>query len=81
MRPMWRDLYTWVPAQTAPEAVETLLARRDGLYRPWLELTIVLQVSHFTLPLAHVVSTGVKGITFGLIAPVVSSTDCLLGWF
>ena len=42
MPAMWRDLYTWVPTQTAPEAVETLLVRRDRIYREWLELPVVL---------------------------------------
>ena len=42
MPPMWRDLYSWIPTQTAPVAVEGLLARRDGIYREWLELPVVL---------------------------------------
>lgn len=42
MHPMWRDLYSWVPTQTAPEVVEALLVRRDGIYREWLELPVGL---------------------------------------
>lgn len=42
MHPMWRDLYTWVPAQAASEDVEALLARRDTVYRWWLELPVVI---------------------------------------
>ena len=42
MHPLWRDLYTWSPTETAPEAVETLLARRDRIYDEWLELPDVL---------------------------------------
>jgi glutathione S-transferase len=42
MHPMWRDLYTWVPTETAPEVVEALLARRDSLYRGCLELPVVI---------------------------------------
>jgi hypothetical protein len=40
--PMWRDLYTWAPADTAPKAVDALLARRDRIYQEWLELPVVL---------------------------------------
>ena len=42
MQPMWRDLYTWIPTQTAPEAVDALLVRRDRIYRQWLELPVTL---------------------------------------
>jgi hypothetical protein len=42
LHPMWRDLYTWAPTQTAPQVVEVLLARRDSLYRQWLELPVVI---------------------------------------
>jgi hypothetical protein len=42
MPPLWRDLYSWVPTQTAPEVVEALLVRRDGIYRNWLELPVAL---------------------------------------
>ena len=38
MYPLWRDLYTWEPTETAPEVVEVLLARRDRIYHEWLEL-------------------------------------------
>ena len=41
-QPMWRDLYTWTPSETAPEAVDALLARRDRIYQEWLELPVVL---------------------------------------
>lgn len=42
MHPLWRELYTWTPVETAPAAVDALLARRDRVYEQWLELPIVL---------------------------------------
>jgi hypothetical protein len=38
--PLWRDLYTWTPAETAPVNVAALLAHRDRIYRDWLELPV-----------------------------------------
>ncbi len=32
MEPLWRELWTWTPEETAPEAVRGLLARRDAIY-------------------------------------------------
>jgi hypothetical protein len=43
MDPMWRDLYTWTPAETAPVKVAELLAHRDHIYRGWMELPVSLQ--------------------------------------
>jgi hypothetical protein len=43
MDAMWRDLYTWTPAETAPEAVAALLAHRDRIYRDLLELPVVVR--------------------------------------
>lgn len=42
MHPLWRDLYTWTPTETAPELVDALLVRRDRVYQEWLELPVVL---------------------------------------
>jgi len=42
MHPLWRDMYTWMPTETAPAVVEALLARRDRIYQEWLELPVVL---------------------------------------
>jgi hypothetical protein len=43
MDPLWRDLYTWTPADTAPEAVAALLAHRDRTYRDWMQWPASLQ--------------------------------------
>jgi hypothetical protein len=43
MDTLWRDLYTWTPAETAPEAIAALLAHRDLIYRDWLELPVVVR--------------------------------------
>jgi hypothetical protein len=40
MDPMWRDLYTWTPTETAPVKVAALLAHRDRIYRDWMELPV-----------------------------------------
>jgi glutathione S-transferase len=42
MRPLWRDLYTWAPTETPPDAVESLLAFRERIYRQWLPLPVEL---------------------------------------
>jgi hypothetical protein len=43
MDALWRKLYTWTPAEAAPEAVAALLAHRDRIYRDWLELPVVVR--------------------------------------
>lgn len=43
MDELWRDLFTWTPSDTSPEAVEALLAHRDRIYRNWLELPVVVR--------------------------------------
>ena len=43
MNALWRDLYTWTPAQSAPDAVAALLAHRDRIYRDWLELPVLVR--------------------------------------
>jgi hypothetical protein len=40
MDPLWRDLYTWTPTETAPVKVTALLAHRDRIYRDWMELPV-----------------------------------------
>jgi hypothetical protein len=40
MDPVWRDLYTWTPTETAPAKVAALLAHRDRIYRDWMELPV-----------------------------------------
>ena len=42
MRPLWRDLYTWVPAMTPRPAIEGLLAFREQIYRDRLPLPVDL---------------------------------------
>jgi glutathione S-transferase len=42
MRPLWRDLYTWAPAETPGHAVEGLLSFRERVYREWLQLPVDL---------------------------------------
>jgi glutathione S-transferase len=42
MKPLWRDLYTWMPAATPRHNVEALLALRERIYRDWLPLPVDL---------------------------------------
>jgi glutathione S-transferase len=42
MRPLWRDLYTWVPSETPRDAVQDLLAFRERIYREALPLPVDL---------------------------------------
>jgi glutathione S-transferase len=42
MKPLWRDLYTWVPSATSRHAVEALLSFRERIYRDWLPLPVDL---------------------------------------
>ena len=42
MRPLWRDLYTWVPSMTPRPTVEGLLAFRERIYRDRLPLPVDL---------------------------------------
>ena len=42
MKPLWRDLYTWMPSMTPHHAVEDLLAFRERIYRDWLTLPVEL---------------------------------------
>jgi glutathione S-transferase len=42
MRPLWRDLYTWVPSETPRGGVDGLLAFRERVYREWLPLPVDL---------------------------------------
>jgi glutathione S-transferase len=42
MKPLWRDLYTWMPANTSRASVEALLAFRERIYRDWLPLPVDL---------------------------------------
>jgi len=42
MKPLWRDLYTWMPQATAPNRVHALLAHREKVYRDWLPLPVEL---------------------------------------
>jgi glutathione S-transferase len=42
MRPLWRDLYTWMPSATPRQTVQALLALRERIYRNWLPLPIDL---------------------------------------
>jgi glutathione S-transferase len=43
MDALWRDLFTWTPADTSAEAVDVLLAHRDRVYRDWLGLPVVVR--------------------------------------
>jgi hypothetical protein len=45
MDPLWRDLYTWTPTETASAKVATLLAHRDRIYRDWMEMPVSLRSS------------------------------------
>jgi hypothetical protein len=38
MDPLWRDIYTWTPAEIAPANITELLAHRGRIYRDWIEL-------------------------------------------
>jgi glutathione S-transferase len=42
MKPLWRALYTWMPAATPRPTVEALLAFRERIYRDWLQLPVDL---------------------------------------
>jgi glutathione S-transferase len=42
MKPLWRDLYTWIPAVTPRHSVEALLSFRERIYRDCLTLPVDL---------------------------------------
>jgi len=42
MKPLWRDLYTWMPSLTPHHTVEALLSFRERIYRDWLPLPVDL---------------------------------------
>ena len=42
MKPLWRDLYTWMPSVTPHHAVEAMLSFRERIYRAWLPLPVDL---------------------------------------
>jgi len=42
MKPLWRDLYTWTPAQTPRESLDALLSFRERIYREHLTLPVDL---------------------------------------
>jgi hypothetical protein len=42
MKPLWRDLYTWMPLLTPRHTVEGLLSFRERIYRDWLPLPVDL---------------------------------------
>jgi hypothetical protein len=42
VKPLWRDLYTWMPSVTPPDTVEALLSLRERIYRDWLPLPVDL---------------------------------------
>ncbi len=42
MKPLWRDLYTWMPSVTPHHTVEALLSFRERIYRDWLPLPVDL---------------------------------------
>ncbi len=42
MKPLWRDLYTWMPSATPRHTVEALLSHRERIYRDWLPLPVDL---------------------------------------
>ena len=42
MKPLWRDLYTWMPSMTPHRTVDALLAFRARIYRDWLPLPVDL---------------------------------------
>jgi hypothetical protein len=42
MKPLWRDLYTWMPSVTPRGEVDALLSLRERVYRDLLPLPIDL---------------------------------------
>jgi glutathione S-transferase len=42
MKPLWRDLYTWMPSVASRHDVEALLSFRDRVYRDFLPLPVDL---------------------------------------
>jgi glutathione S-transferase len=42
MKPLWRDLYTWMPSVTPRHTLEALLSHRERIYRDWLTLPVDL---------------------------------------
>jgi glutathione S-transferase len=42
MKPLWHDLYTWMPSATPRHTVEALLSFRERIYRDWLQLPVDL---------------------------------------
>ena len=42
MKPLWRDLYTWMPTLTPRHDVDTLMSHRDWIYHGWLPLPVDL---------------------------------------
>jgi glutathione S-transferase len=42
VKPMWRDVYTWMPSATPRDIVEALLSLRQQIYRDWLALPVDL---------------------------------------
>lgn len=40
MKPMWRDLYTWMPSMASRPDVDALLAHRERIYRTLLPLPV-----------------------------------------
>src|SRR5229473_1348712 len=42
MKPLWRDLYTWMPSVTPHHTVEAMLSFRGRIYRDWLPLPVDL---------------------------------------
>jgi glutathione S-transferase len=42
MKPLWRNLYTWMPSVTPRHTLEALLSHRERIYRDWLPLPVDL---------------------------------------
>ena len=42
MKPLWRDLYMWMPTVTTRDTVAALLSIRERIYRDWLALPVDL---------------------------------------
>ena len=42
MKPLWRELYTWLPSVTPRHTLEALLSHRERTYRDWLTLPVDL---------------------------------------
>ena len=42
VKPLWRDLYAWMPSMTPRGSVEGLLSLRERIYRDWLPLPVDL---------------------------------------